>query len=60
MSLLSRIRLGAKVDEGYVRSALDQVFKGMARLWIQVLKKGPGCGRCLAQKCWAMCAGDRA
>jgi hypothetical protein len=38
MSLLSRIRLGAKVDEGYVRSALDQVFKGMARLWIQVLK----------------------
>jgi hypothetical protein len=58
--MLSVIRLGAKVDVGYVISALDQVLKGLAHLWIQVLKKGPGCGRILAQKCWAMCAGDRA
>jgi hypothetical protein len=53
-AMLSDIRLGPKVDEGYVISALDQDFKGMARLLIQVLKKGPGCGRCFSQKIWAM------
>jgi hypothetical protein len=52
--ILSGRRLGAKVDERYLIFGLDQVFKGMARLWIQVLKMGPGCCRCLAQKCWEM------